>query len=31
MADAAMDELHRFFNGEEVQHRVTKNMLSQMT
>jgi phosphoglycerate dehydrogenase-like enzyme len=31
MADAAMDELHRFFNGEEVQQRVTKNMLSRMT
>jgi len=31
MADAAMDELQRFFSGGEVQHRVTANMLSRMT
>jgi phosphoglycerate dehydrogenase-like enzyme len=31
MADAAMDELERFFSGGAVQHRVTANMLSRMT
>jgi len=31
MADAAMDELQRFFRGEPVQHRVTVSMLSRMT
>jgi phosphoglycerate dehydrogenase-like enzyme len=31
MADAAMDELQRFFSGEAVQHRVTTRMLSRMT
>jgi phosphoglycerate dehydrogenase-like enzyme len=31
MADAAMDELQRFFNGKPVQHRVTTSMLSRMT
>lgn len=31
MADAAMDELQRFFRGEAVQNRVTKTMLSRMT
>ena len=31
MADAAMDELQRFFSGESVQHRVTTSMLSLMT
>jgi phosphoglycerate dehydrogenase-like enzyme len=31
MADAAMDELERFFRGEPVQHRVTPPMLSRMT
>jgi len=31
MADAAMDELERFFGGEPVQHRVTADMLSRMT
>ena len=31
MADTAMDELERFFGGEAVQHRVTKNMLRRMT
>jgi len=31
MADAAMDELQRFFSGEEVQHRITQSMLSRMT
>jgi phosphoglycerate dehydrogenase-like enzyme len=31
MADAAMDELERFFGGEAVQHRVTKPMLRRMT
>lgn len=31
MADAAMDELCRFFNGEAVEHRVTTSMLSRMT
>jgi phosphoglycerate dehydrogenase-like enzyme len=31
MADAAMDELQRFFGGEPVQHRVTTRMLSRMT
>jgi phosphoglycerate dehydrogenase-like enzyme len=31
MADAAMDELQRFFGGEAVQHRVTTRMLSRMT
>ena len=31
MADAAMDELHRFFSGQAVQHRVTTTMLSRMT
>ena len=31
MADAAMDELQRFFSGEAVEHRVTTSMLSRMT
>lgn len=31
MADAAMDELQRFFSGEAVQHGVTTSMLSRMT
>ena len=31
MADAAMDELERFFGGDAVQHRVTTDMLSRMT
>jgi phosphoglycerate dehydrogenase-like enzyme len=31
MADAARDELQRFFNGKPVQHRVTTSMLSRMT
>ena len=31
MADAAMDEVQRFFSGEAVQHRVTTRMLSRMT
>ena len=31
MADAAMDELQRFFRGEPVQNRVTTKMLSRMT
>jgi phosphoglycerate dehydrogenase-like enzyme len=31
MADAAIDELQRFFNGEPVQHRVTTRMLGRMT
>ena len=31
MADAAMDELERFFGSEAVQHRVTAGMLSRMT
>jgi len=31
MADAAMDELELFFRGEQVQHRVTTDMLSRMT
>ena len=31
MADAAMDELQRFFGSEAVQHRVTSSMLSRMT
>lgn len=31
MADAAMDELQRFFSGKAVQHRVTTSMLSRMT
>jgi hypothetical protein len=31
MADAAMDELCRFFSGEAVEHRVTPGMLSRMT
>jgi phosphoglycerate dehydrogenase-like enzyme len=31
MADAAMDELQRFFSGEEIHHRVTTSMLSRMT
>jgi phosphoglycerate dehydrogenase-like enzyme len=31
MADAAMDELQHFFNGEPVQNRVTTKMLSRMT
>jgi hypothetical protein len=31
MADAAMDELQRFFASETVQHRVTVSMLSRMT
>jgi phosphoglycerate dehydrogenase-like enzyme len=31
MADAAMDELERFFGGKAVQHRVTTRMLSRMT
>ena len=31
MADAAMNELERFFGGEAVQHRVTTDMLSRMT
>jgi len=31
MADAAMDELQRFFGGKAVQHRVTRQMLSRMT
>lgn len=31
MADLAMDELHRFFNGQAVEHRVTTTMLSRMT
>ena len=31
MADAAMDELQRFFDGEPVRHRVTTRMLSRMT
>jgi phosphoglycerate dehydrogenase-like enzyme len=31
MADAAMDELQRFFGSEAVQHRVTASMLSRMT
>lgn len=31
MAEAAMEELQRFFSGEAVQHRVTPPMLSRMT
>lgn len=31
MADAAMDELQRFFSGKAVEHRVTTSMLSRMT
>jgi phosphoglycerate dehydrogenase-like enzyme len=31
MADAAMDELQRFFCGKAVEHRVTPSMLSRMT
>jgi phosphoglycerate dehydrogenase-like enzyme len=31
MADVAMDELQRFFRGEPVQNRITKQMLSRMT
>ena len=31
MANAAMDELQHFFNGEPVQNRVTTKMLSRMT
>ena len=31
MADAAMDELQRFFNGEAVHNQVTPRMLSRMT
>ena len=31
MADAAMDELQRFFGSEAVLHRVTASMLSRMT
>jgi phosphoglycerate dehydrogenase-like enzyme len=31
MADAAIDELQRFFSGEPVQHRVTTRMLDRMT
>jgi phosphoglycerate dehydrogenase-like enzyme len=31
MADAAMDELQRFFGGEAVTHRVTTQLLSRMT
>lgn len=31
MADAAMDELQRFFSGDAVHHRVTTHMLSRMT
>jgi phosphoglycerate dehydrogenase-like enzyme len=31
MANAAMDELQRFFSEEAVQHRVTTRMLSRMT
>jgi len=31
MADAAMDELERFFSGDQVRHRVTTDMLSRMT
>ena len=31
MADAAMDELERFFTGRAVKHRVTADMLSRMT
>jgi phosphoglycerate dehydrogenase-like enzyme len=31
MADAAMDELQRFFGSEAVRHRVTAGMLSRMT
>jgi phosphoglycerate dehydrogenase-like enzyme len=31
MADAAMDELERFFGGQAVQHRVAASMLSRMT
>jgi hypothetical protein len=31
MADAAMDELQRFFSGNPVQHRVTTSILSRMT
>jgi phosphoglycerate dehydrogenase-like enzyme len=31
MADAAMDELQRFFSGETVEHRVTASMLGRMT
>jgi phosphoglycerate dehydrogenase-like enzyme len=31
MADAAMDELQRFFRGDAVQHRVTTSMLRRMT
>jgi phosphoglycerate dehydrogenase-like enzyme len=31
MADAAMDELQRYFNGEPVQNRVTTKMFSRMT
>ena len=31
MADAAMDELQRFFRGQAVQNRVTTSMLSRMT
>jgi len=31
MADAAMDEIERFFSGVAVQHRVTTDMLSRMT
>ena len=31
MADTAMDDLQRFFNGETVQNRVTTRMLGRMT
>jgi phosphoglycerate dehydrogenase-like enzyme len=31
MADAAMDELERYFTGGAVEHRVTTDMLSRMT
>jgi phosphoglycerate dehydrogenase-like enzyme len=31
MADTAMDDLQRFFNGETVQNRVTTSMLGRMT
>ncbi|MBS1822326.1 MAG: hypothetical protein JST61_10180 [Acidobacteria bacterium] len=31
MADAAMDELERFFSGQAVEHRVTTTMLGRMT
>jgi len=31
MANAAMDELQRFFSGEAVKHRVTTKMLDRMT